>query len=101
MSKVGKQIIEGLDDALAYLKGDKSRGREIVIRVPDDVDVAAIRVRTGLTQAEFATKFGFNKRTLQDWEQGRRRPEGPARVLLTLIEKEPKAVFRALGVRAA
>ena len=61
------------------------------------MDVRAIRGRLGLSQAAFARRYGFNRRTVQDWEQGRRRPEGPARLLLTLIEREPKMVDRILA----
>jgi putative transcriptional regulator len=49
-----------------------------------------------MSQEEFAQHFGVNKRTVQDWEQGRRRPSGPARALLVVIDREPEAVHRAL-----
>src|SRR5579859_5143572 len=55
--------------------------------------VRRVRERLGFTQAEFARRFG-----LQEWEQGRAHPEGPARVLLRVIEREPRAVERALKV---
>jgi putative transcriptional regulator len=64
--------------------------------VPQDVDVKAIRTRLGLSQAEFAARFGFKLDALQNWEQGRRRPEGAARAFLRVIEREPAAVRRAL-----
>jgi len=54
--------------------------------------VAAIRERSGLSQAEFARSIGVAVGTLRGWEQGRRRPEGPARVLLALIERRPRIV---------
>jgi putative transcriptional regulator len=60
-------------------------------------DIAAIRHRLGLSQTEFARWFGISPGTLRNWEQGRRVPEGPARVLLKVIEREPEAVRRALG----
>ncbi len=97
MSEVGESIRRGLEDALAYARGDKSRGRATVVRVPQRVDVKAVRKRLGLSQAAFAARFGFSIGTLRDWEQKRRRPEGPARVLLTVIDREPKAVERALA----
>ena len=62
-----------------------------------DVDVRGIRSRLGLSQAAFASRFGIPQGTIRDWEQGRRRPEGPARVLLLVIKEEPEAVSRALG----
>jgi putative transcriptional regulator len=61
------------------------------------VDIAATRRRLGLSQSEFAAWFGISPGTLRNWEQGRRVPEGPARVLLRVIEREPEAVRRALG----
>ena len=64
-------------------------------------DVRAIRARLGLSQHAFARRFAVSLRTVQDWEQGRRDPVGPARVLLALIEHEPDAVTRALAAAAA
>ena len=60
-------------------------------------DIAATRRRLGLSQTEFAAWFGISPGTLRNWEQGRRVPEGPARVLLRVIEREPEAVRRAIG----
>ncbi len=64
---------------------------------PDQVDVRSIRRRLGLTQERFAARFGFSARTVQQWEQGRRRPEGAARLLLKLIDRAPEAVCRVLA----
>jgi putative transcriptional regulator len=58
--------------------------------------LTALRKRLGLSQAEFARQFLFNLRTLQDWEQGRREPEGIARTYLRVIERNPDAVKAAL-----
>jgi putative transcriptional regulator len=60
-------------------------------------DVRAIRGRLGLSQDAFAARFHLSLRTVQEWEQQRRVPEGPARVLLQVIEREPEAVARALA----
>lgn len=60
-------------------------------------DIAATRRRLGLSQTEFAAWFGISPGTLRNWEQGRRVPEGPARVLLRVIERDPEAVRRAIG----
>jgi len=65
--------------------------------VPDRIDVRAVRRKIGMSQDEFARQFGVSKRTVQDWEQNRRRPEGPARAFLRVIEREPEAVQRALA----
>ena len=66
------------------------------VAVPDEVDVAAVREQLGLTQAEFAARFGFGLRAVQQWEQGKRRPEGPARVLIAMTAADHKAVGRLL-----
>jgi putative transcriptional regulator len=66
------------------------------VEVPAEVDVRAIREKLKLSQPEFAARFGFTAASVRQWEQGRRRPHGPARVLLTIIAKEPNAVRRAL-----
>lgn len=91
-------IMEGLRKALAYQEGrlDPETVRVHHARAPAGVDVKSIRARLGLSQAGFAQRFGFAKRTVQDWEQRRRRPEASARVLLTIIDREPEAVERAL-----
>ena len=60
-------------------------------------DIAATRRRLGLSQTEFAAWFGISPGTLRNWEQGRRVPEGPARILLRVIERDPDAVRRAIG----
>ena len=96
MSDAFHSIEQGLKEALAFARGDRSGAvvHEIDIHTPD---VPAIRARTGLSQAEFARSIGVKKATLLNWEQTRRVPDGPARVLLALIEKEPGIVQRVLG----
>ena len=94
MSKAGKKVVRGLKEAIAHAKGERTK---VVLHVPDYVNVKAIRKRTGLSQAQFADRYGFNLDTLQNWESERRAPLGPARVLLMIIDREPEAVDRALG----
>ena len=60
-------------------------------------DVRLVRARLGLSQEAFAERFHLSLRTIQEWEQRRRVPEGPARVLLRVIEREPEAAARALA----
>jgi len=60
-------------------------------------DVRAIRTRLGKSQSEFALMIGVSVSTLQNWEQGRRQPDGPARALLKVAAKNPKAVAEALS----
>ena len=64
---------------------------------PPIPDVKAIRRRLGLSQAQFATRFGFSVRTVQQWEQGRAIPDRPARILLKVIERAPETVERVLS----
>ena len=96
MSKaVANSIRRGLEQALAYARGeaDKSKYR---VHVPRRIDVRAIRTRLGMTQEEFAARFGFSVNTLRHWEQGKRQPEGPARAYLIVIDHAPKTVQKAL-----
>ena len=94
--KAFDKIMDGLTDALAYGEGDKSRGKAHAVEVPT-IDVRAARKKLGLSQDSFAEAFKISPSTLRKWEQGTRQPHGPARVLLTVIEKEPEAVKRALA----
>src|SRR5262245_4369582 len=91
-------IAAGLKDAVAHAQGENGRGRMRRLRLPD-VDVGTVRARLGLSQRDFAAAFGVSLGTVRNWEQGRRRPEGPARALLVVISRAPKAVMQALGVR--
>jgi len=94
MSKSGESILKGARQALDYARGARDG---FVAHVPREVDVAAIRRRLGLSQAEFASRFGFKLDAVQNWEQGRRRTDGAARAFLRVIEREPDAVQRALA----
>lgn len=91
-----KRIMRGLDEVAAYVDGTADRSA-YKVHVPVTVDVKGVRGRLGLSQAAFASRYGFSKAAVQDWEQGRRQPEASARVLLTVIDREPEAVQRALG----
>lgn len=88
---VGGRIIQGLEEAIAWTRGKNSDVRVTLVRAPD-VDVREVRTSMGLSQAQFATKFGFSPATLRNWEQGRSRPDAPTRVLLAVIAKHPEAV---------
>ena len=97
MSKKAFTAIKtGLDDAVAYARGDKSRAVAHQIAVPD-VDVRALRERLAMSQERFAEAFMVSVGTVRNWEQGRRIPDGPARMLLNIIQREPRAVLRALS----
>jgi putative transcriptional regulator len=77
---------------------DMARGRDWRrVLKPHVPDVQVIRRKLGLSQSEFAARFGFSARTVQEWEQGRALPDRPARILLRVIKKSPKAVERAVA----
>ena len=75
------------------LKGKKRPSRKFVFKEPV---VKFIREQTGLSQKDFARLMGVSKRTLENWEQGRRKPTGPARALLKIVETDPKGALHAL-----
>jgi putative transcriptional regulator len=91
----GSRIIASLREAVDWVEGKDVPVRVTTVEVPT-VDVRATRKRLGLSQAAFAAKFGFLPATLRNWEQGRTRPDGPARVLLAVIARHPEAVEDAL-----
>jgi putative transcriptional regulator len=94
-SKVADSIRRGLEEALAYAEGTADAS-QYGVHIPEGIDVKAIRAKLNMTQEEFAGRFGFSVNTLQHWEQGRRVPEGPARAYLIVIDRNPKAVQKAL-----
>jgi putative transcriptional regulator len=89
------KILTGAKQALAFARGELTAG--FIVHVPAEIDVKAIRRKLGMSQSQFAASFGFGIDAVRNWEQGRRRPEGPARVLLKVIEHDPEAVRRALA----
>ena len=93
---LGKRLLKSVDEAIAIARGevDPSTYR---VRVPADVDVQAIRKRKGMSQPAFAARYQIPLATLRDWEQHRRTPEGCARTLLKLIDKNAKAVEDVLA----
>ncbi len=66
------------------------------VTVVADPEVKAIRAKTGLTQQRFANLVGVSQRTLENWEQGRRQPTGPARALLKILDADPIHALKAL-----
>ncbi len=88
-------VIAGLKETLAYKEGRPVDVRATSI-TPSDIDVKSIREGLRLSQEEFAKRYEITLSALRNWEQGRRKPEGPARVLLKLIEKKPKVIDKIL-----
>jgi putative transcriptional regulator len=95
MTPLGKSIVRGLEEVAAHMRGEVQL-RTRVIHVPEAVDVRNIREKTGLSQSQFADRFGFSPRTLQEWEQGRAKPDAAIRAYLTVIARNPAAVEDAL-----
>jgi putative transcriptional regulator len=96
MKDSAKRIMQGLEEALAHAQGKDVPG--LVVHVPSGLDVSAVRHRTGLSQAAFSRRIGVSAATLRNWEQGRRTPEGPARVLLAMLDRNPRIVEETLGL---
>lgn len=94
MGKAFESISRGLNEAIAHAKGEK-----VAVKTyrPEPVDVSALRQRMGMTQEQFAARFGFSVATLRHWERGDRTPQGAALVLLNVIKHAPEAVQAALN----
>lgn len=89
------RILQSAREALAIAKNELDPA-EYAVHVPENIDVREIRQKLGMTQIAFARVFGFKLATLRHWEQRKRIPEGPARAYLTVIDREPETVRRAL-----
>lgn len=97
MSKLGKSLLQGAKEALAYAENENIKVKVHKVRVPKKVNVKAIRIKLHLSRQEFANRYGFSIRTLEKWEQGIRQPEGAARAYLMVISRNHKAVELALA----
>jgi len=84
---VGMEILEGIRDIKAHKAGKKSL-RTHTLKEPTPPQV--IRAKLKLSQSAFAGLMGVSLRTVQDWEQGRRKPSGPAAALLRIAEQRPE-----------
>ena len=93
MSNGFASIKRGLEEAIGHAEG---RNADVRVHRPQPVDVKALRAKIGMTQEQFAARFGFSTATLRHWERGDRNPHGPALVLLNVIKNDPKAVIAAL-----
>ena len=88
-----EKLSESIRQAGEIQKGLRKPSRVFEYSAPD---AKSIREGLGLSQSRFASIIGVSIRTLQNWEQGRREPEGPAKALLRVVEREPEAVLQAL-----
>lgn len=94
MSKLGERLLQSAKEARVIARGEAEPARAFT---PPQIDVAAIRKKTRLSQDRFAQRFGLSVAAIRDWEQHRRTPDPAARTLLLVIDREPEAVARALA----
>lgn len=93
---LGRDLIEAAKEMLAHIRGEITLPmREY--HPPKHIDVAPLRKQMGMSQINFANSFGLKVSTLRDWEQGRRQPDGTARILLAIISRHPMIVHEVLG----
>ena len=95
-TQVGQEVEAALGEVLAHVRGEV----DLPCRIVDDPAaerILALRKRMKLGRQKFADRFGLDARAVQEWEQGRRIPDRAARVLLTVIDRDPEAVARALN----
>lgn len=88
--KMFNELMESIQQGKAIMRGEMEPGRKFVI---EEIDVKAIRKQFNLSQNKFSQLLGISIGTLRNWEQGRRKPEGPARTLLRVAAKHPEAVL--------
>ena len=88
-----QQLAASLKEGGAILRGKRKPARSTTLQWPD---AKTVRDKLGLSQIQFAALIGISPRTLQNWEQGHRRPEGTARALLRVAESHPQAMLETL-----
>lgn len=87
------ELMESLNEGLEIAKGNVKPSRSFTF---EPVQIKTIREQTGTSQKAFAELINISAKTLKNWEQGQRTPTGPARVLLKLVEKDPKGIIKLL-----
>ncbi|CAN5601521.1 helix-turn-helix domain-containing protein [soil metagenome] len=94
-----QELVESIKEMGAIMRDEKEPERVFSLPDPKEPNVAELRRRFGLSQEKFAAMLGISVGTLRNWEQGRRQPEGPARVLLRVAARHPEAVLEAVAAR--
>ena len=94
-TKLGRVPVDSAKQIARHMRGEIELPMKVV-RVVPDVDVRAIREGQGLTREEFAERYGLQARAVQEWEQGRRKPEPAVRAYMLVIKNQPAAVRKAL-----
>ena len=90
------KLVTSIKEAGKIKAGYRKASRVYEIQPPD---IRTVRERLSVSQSDFAMMIGVSMRTLQNWEQGRRRPEGPAQALLRIASRNPQAVLEALHTK--
>lgn len=97
-SKLFGELTKSIKQAGAIARGERKPSRRFEF-TPSKIQ--SVREKTRLSQAQFARLLGVSVKTLQNWEQARREPTGPAKALLRIVDQEPTAALRALTSKAA
>lgn len=87
------ELLSSVEEMDKIVRGELEPGRVMSVA---ELQVRAIREKTGLSQSRFAQLISVSKRTLENWEQGRRRPAGPARALLKIVSATPEVALKSL-----
>ncbi len=91
--KLFNELVDSVEEMDKIRRGKKRASRKTVVK---EIKAADVREQTGLSQTRFARLIGVSKRTVENWEQGRRTPSGPARALLKIVAQDPEGAVRAL-----
>lgn len=100
--KMSSRLIDSMKEAVAYAKGDLSKGRKSkhrevkAVNIPADISPRAIRQKLKMTQEEFSARYGFNLYTLRNWEHNRRHPDQAVLAYLYAISKNPEQIEESL-----
>ena len=94
-TKLGRVLVASAKEIARHMRGEIDLPTRVVRLLPD-VDVRAIREEQGLTREQFAERYGLQVRAIQEWEQGRRKPEPAVRAYMLVIKNQPAAVQKAL-----
>lgn len=95
-TRLGRVLVESAKQIARHMRSEIELPMKVV-RVVPDVDVRAIREAQGLTREQFAERYGLQVRAIQEWEQGRRKPEPAVRAYMFVIKNQPAAVRKALS----
>lgn len=101
LSALAKDIRSGLQETIRLVQGKPTRGRVSLVSRGQAIDIREIRTKLGMTRNEFAVAFFFKRKTVQNWEQGIRRPTEHTLAYLQLIAADPQGVYKQLHTKAS